>query len=392
MHSAPSPTPDSLALLRELIRFDTTSRNSNLELIDFVREYLTALGVETVLVHDPDQPKANLYATIGDPARAGLVLSGHTDVVPVDGQDWHSDPYTLTERDGRLYGRGTADMKGFIAVCLAAVPAIGARNLDVPVHLALSYDEEIGCVGVRGLLAELERRAVRPRACVIGEPTGMRIIRAHKGKLSQRCTVHGLECHSGMTHRGVNAVEAAAETIAYLKTLARGLRDAGPFDTEFDPPYTTVHTGVVHGGTALNIVPKECRFDFEFRHLPDDDPEALLEQVRGYAESRLLPEMRAVFPGARFEWELLSQFPGLSTDPDAPVTELLKAVLETRDTGKVSFGTEGGLFQRAGIPAIVCGPGDIDQAHKPDEFIDPAQLSRCEQFIARLIDRFAETG
>ncbi len=214
----------------------------------------------------------------------------------------------------------------------------------------------------------------------------MNIIRAHKGKLSKRCTVHGLECHSGMTNQGVNAVEAAAETIAYLKKMARRFRDQGPFDPELDPPYTTVHTGVVNGGTALNIVPKECYFDFEFRHLPDDDPQTLLNEIQAYTEQELLPEMRDIFPQAGFEWETISQFPGLSTEHDAAITELVKSVAGTDKTGKVSFGTEGGLFQEIGIPSIVCGPGSINVAHKPNEYIEPDQITQCEVFVERLVN------
>lgn len=383
------PSQRSLDLLRDLIGFDTTSRNSNLDLIHYARDYLHRHGIAPELFVDRDQPKANLFATIGDPGRGGLVLSGHTDVVPVDGQDWSTDPYTLTRAGDRLYGRGTADMKSFIAVCLAAVPALVERDLPVPVHLALSYDEEVGCLGVRSLLDALVQRPARPRACVIGEPTGMRVVVAHKGKLSARCTVRGLECHSGMPHRGVNAVEAAAETIAFLKGLARRFRDQGPFDGGFDPPYTTVHTGVVRGGTALNIVPRECWFEFEFRHLPQDDPERLYATVRNFAETNLLPEMRAVSADAGFDWRTLSQFPGLDTPPDAVVSALAQRAADDEATAKVSFGTEGGLFQRAGIPAIVCGPGHIAQAHKPDEYIDLSQIARCEAFVARLPDDLA---
>ncbi|MDH3695201.1 MAG: acetylornithine deacetylase, partial [Gammaproteobacteria bacterium] len=339
------------------------------------------------LVYDAEGKKANLYATLGPVDKPGLVLSGHTDVVPVDGQDWNTDPYQLTEKNGRLFGRGSSDMKSFIGVCLYLVPKILQTPLETPIHLAFSYDEEIGCVGVRTLLSELARRDVKPKACLIGEPTEMGIIRAHKGKLSKRCTVHGLECHSGMTNQGVNAVEAAAETIAHLKKMARRFRDQGPFDPELNPPYTTVHTGVVNGGTALNIIPKECSFEFEFRHLPDDDPQVLLKEIQTYTEQELLPEMREVFPQAGFEWQTLSQFPGLSTEQDAAITELVKTVAGTDKTGKVSFGTEGGLFQQIGIPSIVCGPGSINVAHKPNEYIEPDQITQCELFIERLVNQ-----
>jgi len=273
------PRFTSIEMIRKLVGFDTTSRDSNLALIDFVRGYLAEFGVESELFFDAEKRKANLFATLGPRDRGGVMLSGHTDVVPVDGQDWSSDPFSIVEREGKLYGRGTSDMKSFVAVALALVPDFLARELKTPVHLALSYDEEIGCVGVRGMIAEIARRPVRPKLCIVGEPTLMQPVIAHKGKISVRCAVRGRESHSALTHLGVNAVEAAAEIIAYLKGMARRRRDHGPFDRQFSPPYTTIHTGTVHGGTALNIVPKDCEFVFEFRTLPGDPPEPLLEEV-----------------------------------------------------------------------------------------------------------------
>jgi len=382
----PAPSSDSLALLARLIAFDTTSRRSNLELIEWVRGYLADLGVESRLVHSEDGAKANLYATLGPVDRGGIVLSGHTDVVPTEGQDWDTDPYAATRADGRIYGRGSADMKGFLAVCLALAPEMLEAGLATPLHFALSYDEEVGCIGVRRLLGEMATWEVRPTGCVIGEPTGMRVIRAHKGKHSVRAHVRGLSCHSGLAHRGVNAVEAAAEVIARLKAMARDFRDQGPYDEEFDPPYTTVHTGTCHGGTALNIVPDQCVFEFEFRHLPVQDPEALLGEVQEFARERVLPEMRQVCGEAGIEWERLTTFPGLDTPEDAGIVRLAKTLAQSNESGKVSFGTEGGLFDRAGIPAVVCGPGSIEQAHKPNEFVDLAQIARCEAFVRRLIE------
>ena len=377
----------SRALIEQLIAFDTTSRNSNLELIGFVRDYLAGHGVEAELVYNEEHSKANLYATLGPTDRGGIALSGHTDVVPVDGQDWNSEPFAVIEREQRLYARGTCDMKSFLAVALAFVPEFLARDLQTPIHLAFSYDEEVGCLGVRPLLAALRGRAVKPVACIIGEPTSMKVIRAHKGKLSLRCHVHGHECHSGLAHVGVNAVEAAAEAIAYLKGMARRFRDNGPYDEELTPPYTTVHTGVVHGGTALNIVPKTCAFDFEFRHLPGDDPDALAAELEAYVERELLPEMQAVNAGTGFRFEQLSSFPGLDTAEDAAVVQLAKALTGSNDTGKVSFGTEAGLFSAIDIPTVVCGPGSIEQAHKPDEFVALEQVARCEAFMQRLVER-----
>ena len=378
------PGDETLALIRRLVAFDTVSERSNLELIEFVRGYLRKLGVASDLVYDERRGKANLYATLGPEDRPGIALSGHSDVVPVEGQPWDSDPFEVLERGGRLYGRGTADMKGFVAVCLALAPEFLAREIAIPLHFALSYDEEVGCIGVRGLIEVLRRRTVRPRAVLVGEPTEMRVVRAHKGKLSYRAHVSGLESHSGMTHLGVNAVEAAAEAIAFLKGMARRHRDQGPRDEALTPPWTTVHTGLVRGGTQLNIVPRHCHFDFEFRHLPEEDPRAMFETFEGHVRGAIEPEMHAVDPGTGFRFEPLSEIPALDVDEDAEVVRLAKALTGANTTGKVSFGTEGGLFQRAGMPAIVCGPGSISVAHKANEYVELDQLARCEAWLRRL--------
>jgi acetylornithine deacetylase len=379
--------PRSMDMLRRLVSMDTTSRNSNLELIDFVRDHLDRFGIASELVPDATGKKANLYATIGPADRPGFCLSGHTDVVPVDGQDWATDPWILTEKDGLLHGRGTCDMKGFIAIALTWVEAFARCNLKTPVHLLLSYDEEVGCIGVRGALAKLKQMPIRPKGVIIGEPTEMRVTTAHKGKKSVRCQVHGHECHSSLAPQGVNAIEYAAEVIAYLKSMARRFAAEGPFDHAYDVPWTTVHTGIVHGGTALNIVPKDCRFDFEFRYLPGVDPEALYGEVRAFAEGKLQPEMRAVTPDAGFSWQQISAFPGLDTPDDAEIAVLAKALAQANATTKVAFGTEAGLIQEAGMPAIVCGPGNIEHAHKPNEFVSLAQLAQCEAFMDRLLAR-----
>ncbi len=379
-------TKDSIALIQDLVAFDTTSRNSNLELIEFIKGYLEDYGISSELVFDADRRKANLFATIGANDVGGVALSGHTDVVPVDGQKWNTDPYGLSRKDNRLYGRGTSDMKSFIAVCLSKLPQIIERNLETPIHFAFSYDEEIGCVGVRTLLRELENRPHKPKSCVIGEPTNMEVVRAHKGKTSKRCTVHGLESHSGMAHLGVNAVEAAAEIVAFLKNKARKFRDEGPFDYEFDPPYTTVHTGTISGGTALNIVPKFCEFEAEIRNLPGYDSNLVWDQVQHLIDNSILPEMRATYPNAKIEWEVQSIIPDLSTS-DRNLIRLTQELSETVGTNCVSFGTEGGLFEEIGIPSVVCGPGNIAQAHKPNEFIEVAQVQKCEEFLDKLLNR-----
>ena len=377
---------ETLRLIEELIGFDTTSRNSNLELIEYIRGYLDDYGIASELVFDSDRRKANLFATIGANDRGGVALSGHTDVVPVDGQSWDTDPYRISSKDGKLFGRGTSDMKSFIAVCLAKLPRIIDLNLETPIHFAFSYDEEIGCVGVRTLLAELQNREHKPKSCIIGEPTGMQVIRAHKGKISKRCRIHGLEAHSGLAHIGVNAVEAAAEIIAFLKKEARRFRDQGPFDEEFTPAYTTVHTGLVKGGTALNIVPKYCEFEAEIRHLPTDDPQAVWDRMFAYIDSEILPEMRRTDPKSAIEFEDISIIPALNTS-NRELIELAQNILKTTKSGCVSFGTEGGLFEGIGIPSVVCGPGHIEQAHKPNEFIEISQIEACEKFIDDLLVR-----
>jgi len=379
--------PESRAMIERLIAFDTTSRNSNLELIHYVRDYLADLGVTAQLVHDDAGRKANLYATLGPTDRPGIALSGHTDVVPIDNQDWTRDPWLVSEHSGRLYGRGTCDMKSFVAVALAHAPRFLAAGLGTPVHLCFSYDEEVGCKGVPSLLDFLAAQPVKPAMCVVGEPTEMKVITGHKGKTSIRCHVRGKEAHSSLAPYGVNAVNAAARVVTYLAEMAARKAAEGPFDADFDVPYTTVHTGTIEGGTQLNIVPGHCRFEFEFRYLPQDDPDSLLAEVQRYAEREVAPAMQAVDPATGFAWEQVSGFPGLDLAPGAEVIELAKALSGGNATGKVAFGTEAGLFDRHGIPTVVCGPGSIDQAHKPDEFIALEQVALCERFMDRLEER-----
>jgi len=318
-------------------------------------------------------------------------LSGHTDVVPVDGQAWDTDPFEVVERDGRLYGRGTADMKSFIACALTLAPEFVARGLRTPLHFAFSYDEEVGCLGVGRLVADLANGGIRPTSCIVGEPTMMKPVIAHKGKKSYRCMVRGLASHSAYAPYGVNAVEAAAEAVAYLKHMARRHRDRGPFDGSFDVAYTTVHTGVMRGGTALNIVPHECVFDFEFRHLPGDDPEEMLREFTEYVRSTIEPEMRAVDTAAGFTIEQISLIPALDTGAETEIVAVAHDLSGNAEIGKVSFGTEGAYFQRAGIPTVVCGPGSIQEAHKPNEFVSLDQIAQCEAFMRRLMDRICGT-
>lgn len=375
----------TLELLETLVSFNTTSRLSNLELIDFVYERLRGAGLDPLIDYNNDKSKANLYAVIGPRTGGGVALSGHSDVVPVEGQDWTRDPWTLTREDGLLYGRGTTDMKGFIAVVLAAVPAMLKAPLREPIHLCISHDEEIGCVGVRSLLEYLARQPSRPRSCIVGEPTSMEVVTAHKGKMGMRCHVKGRACHSALAPQGVNAVHAAARVIGFLMDMARGRRENGPFDHAYDVPHSTIHTGVVHGGTMVNIVPAECDFEFEFRNLPEEDPVEMLAEVKRFAEEKVAPEMRTGEHGVEFDWQELSHFAGLSSDEGDAVVKLVRRLLDNDRIRKVGFGTEAGGFSRAGIQSVVCGPGAISQAHTPDEFIEIQQLADCERFIDDLI-------
>ena len=385
MNASPQSSP-SIAMLRKLIEFPTVSRDSNLALIDFVRATLAPLDPDVRMTYDDDRRKANVFATLG-PRGDGIALSGHTDVVPTEGQAWDADPFQLIEKDGKLYGRGASDMKGFIACVLALAPEFMERGLKTPLHLAFSYDEEVGCLGVRRLIGDLRRAGLHPRSCIVGEPTGMQPVIAHKGKVGYRCTVHGLAGHSAYAPAGVNAVEYAAEAVAFLKKLARRHRDGGPYDRGFDVAHTTIHTGVLRGGTALNVIPHECLFDFEFRHLPGDDPGQLLREFTDYVRKTLEPEMRAVHPAAGFTIEPLSAIPVLDTGPESEVVALAQELSGSGEIGKVSFGTEASQFHAAGIPTVVCGPGSILQAHKPNEYVTVEQISRCDEFLRRLMRR-----
>ncbi|WP_250536795.1 acetylornithine deacetylase [Caballeronia sp. AZ10_KS36] len=376
----------SRALLEKLIGFATVSRDSNLALIEFVRDYLAQHGVECELFHNDERTKASLFATIGPRDRGGIALSGHTDVVPVDGQAWTVDPFKLVEKEGRLYGRGTADMKGYLASVLAAVPTFIERDLKMPVHLAFSYDEEIGCLGVRPMLAQLAQREHKPVLCLIGEPTELKPVLGHKGKLAMRCCVKGAPCHSAYAPYGVNAIQYAARLINHLDEIGEELARPEHRDERFDPPYSTVQTGVIKGGRALNIVPAECDFDFEVRALPGFDANEVAQRLQSYAESTLLPKMRAVKPDTGISLQPLSAYPGLATPPDSEAAQLLALIAGSAEFGTVAFGTEGGLFEQAGIPTVVCGPGSMDQGHKPDEFVTVEQLRDCDAMLLRLAD------
>ncbi|WP_438390061.1 acetylornithine deacetylase [Caballeronia sp. DA-9] len=375
----------TLDLLNNLIAFDTRSSESNLELIEYIQQYLKQHGVESSLVFDETGRKANLYATIGPKDRAGLCLSGHTDVVPAAGQPWTVPPFEMTRGGDRVFGRGTADMKGFIAAVLASVPHFVATCKQVPIHLAFSYDEEVGCRGVRGLLRELAAAPVKPLACIIGEPTSMQVAVAHKGKKAYRCCVKGLAGHSALTHLGVNAVDFAAELVTFLRRTQRGLMQQTTLDHDFDPPYTTIHTGRLNGGIALNVIPDHAQVEFEIRNLPADNADAIVKAIAQYADTELVETMRETFEQSGIDWEQLVDYPALSDQAAASwLRDLACAAAEREDVRTLAFGTEGGLFQSIGIPTVVCGPGSIEQGHKADEYVGLEQLSRCLSFLGKL--------
>jgi acetylornithine deacetylase len=384
------PAPAALSatdLLARLVAFDTTSRNSNLALIGFVADWLAGQGVRLHRSLNPDGTKANLHAIIGPDLPGGVALSGHVDTVPVDGQAWTGDPFALRRQDGRLLARGACDMKGFVATCLALVPDLLARKLARPVHLFITYDEEITCDGAKRLIETLDEAGPRPAVCVVGEPSSMQPILAHKGKLDLRVTVRGRTGHSSAPARGVNAVQAAAEAMAWVAAEARRLAAEGPFEDGFDPPYTTMHVGTMEGGTILNIIPERARFTMEWRTIPADDPDAMLARLQAHVARSIEPAMHAVDPATGFAYERTAQLPGMSLAPDHPLADAVRQLTGANSAGKVSYGAEGGFYQNAGIPTIICGPGDIAQAHQPDEFVTEEQMALCDRFLRRLIDR-----
>ena len=374
-------------MIEKLISFDTTSHLSNLELIEFVESYLASHGVSSRRVMNEEGTKANLFATLGDEKQAGgIVLSGHTDVVPVEGQDWSSEPFNVMERDGKLFGRGTSDMKSFIALALAYVPEFLKDGPKIPVHLALSYDEEVGCLGVRPMIETILRGLPRPQVVIVGEPSSMKVVNAHKGIQSYSTKVTGLEFHSSQTHLGVSAIQYASELISFLMKLAEEMRERGDASGRFSPPYTTINVGIIKGGTALNIIPKSCSFVWEYRPLPDADPSEIIDRFNAFAEANVLPRMRDVFPGASIETTTRAQSPGLAALDGDPGETLVMKLAQCNSAEAVSYNTEAGLFQLADIPTVVCGPGDIAQAHKPDEFVELSQIAECEKFMKRIAE------
>lgn len=382
---------DMRSILERLVGFNSVSSNPNMALMEWVRDLLAASGVQAVLIPDATGAKANLYATVGPQDRGGVMLSGHIDVVPVDGQDWTVPPFALTERDGRYYGRGTTDMKGFCAAAIAATIAAAGRDLKTPLHLALSYDEEVGCLGVRSLIEMLEGAPQRPAMCIVGEPTSMAVATGHKGKVALRATCTGREGHSALAPLALNALHLAADFIRAIRDVQAQIAAQGLRDGDYDVPYTTVHAGVMRGGVQVNIVPNQAVVDFEIRSLAEDDPEALIARLRDAAEAIVAP-LRADFPEASIRVDRLWDYPGLGTPSDAGVVNFVKGLTGANGTIKVAYGTEGGLFsQRLGIPTVICGPGSMAQGHKPDEYVSQEQMARCEAMLVALLARL-ETG
>jgi acetylornithine deacetylase len=388
--SAPAGvSPAARAMIERLIAFNTVSRDSNLGLIEWVRDYLHGHGAKTRLTHDATGKKANLFATLGDSPKPGLILSGHTDVVPVDGQNWDTDPFVAVERDGKLFARGSADMKGFIGIILTQAPkfvaALNSGRLDAPLHYALSYDEEVGCLGVRGLIRDLEENGIRPAGCVVGEPTSMQPIIAHKGTHRFRCAVRGREAHSSYVTYGVNAIEYAARLVVYIRQIADRLAQIEKRDYGFTVPYSTLSTGLIRGGIAANVVPKDCEFTFDMRTLPDASPDALHQEIRAYAEA-LAREMQAIDPQSGIDLVWASQTVGLAASETDAIVRWAMQLSNNSTVGKVSYGTEAGLFQKMGVPSVICGPGDIAEAHRPNEFVALDQLAQCETFMNRILE------
>ncbi|WP_370212956.1 acetylornithine deacetylase [Roseovarius sp.] len=382
---------NSAEILDRLIGFDTVSRNPNIDLMRFIQGLLADVGVEAELIPDSDGKKANLLATIGPRDGRGVMLSGHTDVVPVDGQDWTKPAFRLTQEDGKYFGRGTADMKGFVACALAAGLKAAKRELKTPLHLAFSYDEEIGCQGVRSMIDLLRDAPVRPAMCIVGEPTSLTVATGHKGKIALKARCVGREGHSALAPLAMNALHLGCDLVSVLREVQDDLRERGAQDGDYDVSYTTVHAAKMQGGVALNIVPNLCEVDFEIRNLAQDDPQKILAGIRDRAEE-IVARVRDHAPEASIEISENFSYPGLDTPGTAEVVGFVKSLTGGNATCKVAFGTEGGLFsQELSIPTVVCGPGSMMQGHKPDEFVEVSQIERCDSMLDTLLDRL-ETG
>ena len=382
---------NSIEILSKLIAFDTTSRNPNLDLMVYIKDLLESAGIEVQLIHDElKDKKANLYATIGPKDKSGVMLSGHTDVVPVDGQNWSKPPFELIQEQGRLFGRGTADMKGFVACAIAAAIKAADRQLQTPLHLAFSYDEEIGCIGVRSLIDMLKDAPVRPAMCIVGEPTNLAVATGHKGKVAMKARCIGREGHSALAPLALNALHLGCDFVTRLREKQDNLRENGHHDGDYDVPYTTVHAGKINGGIALNIVPNLCEVDFEIRNVAEDNPAEILESLKTNAEA-IAQKYKSQAPEAEIEFEQSFSYPGLNTPTNAEVVTFVKSLTGANGTIKVAFGTEGGLFSgELDIPTAVCGPGSMAQGHKPDEYVEVEQMQRCDKMLDLLLERLVE--
>jgi acetylornithine deacetylase len=377
-------------MIEKLISFDTVSRHSNLDLIDFVADYLAGHGIASTRVFNEDKSKANLYATVGPVKEGGVVLSGHTDVVPVEGQPWDTDPFTVVEKDGRLYGRGTSDMKSFSAIALSKVPEMLEKGLSVPIHFALSYDEEIGCIGAPAMIDEIAANLPAPRAVIVGEPTMMDIVSAHKGILTLTTTVTGREAHSSLVEDGVSAVMVGAELMTFIANMMAENKARSKADCPFSPPYTTLTCGVVEGGTAGNILARKCSFMWDIRHIPEDDPMSFVGRFNAYCTEEVLPRMREIAPEADIVTELKANVPALRPEDSGEAEMLVRAITGQNTAHAVSYAAEAGQFQQAGFSTVICGPGSIGVAHQPNEYIDISQVTAAEKFMSRLIDRLSK--
>jgi acetylornithine deacetylase len=376
-------SPQALELAQSLVRMNTVSHHSNLELIHFIRDHLGQLGVKSRLTYNADKTKANLFATLGEGKPAGVILSGHTDTVPWDGQDWTMDPLSALVKDGNLYGRGSADMKAFIGIAVSHAEQFLASDAPFALHFAFSYDEEVGCFGVKELIADLRDASIRPLACIVGEPTSMVPAIAHKGVYRYKCCVRGKEAHSSLTPQSVNAIEMAARVVGRVRDMAEGFERSEPRFEGFDVPFSTASVGQFHGGIADNVVPRDAEFRYEFRDLPTANAAQMQSEVLAYARS-LEPAMQKVAPQTGFSFETICEIPSFLGNKDDAVTRLAQELSGEQGTTLVAFGTEAGLFKNAGIPTVVCGPGSIQQAHQPDEFVSLEQLGRCEAFMQGL--------
>ena len=384
MTSDPRPSSHALQLIQTLVQMNTVSHNSNLALIHFVRDEMQKIGVASRLTFNADKTKANLFATLGEGKPAGVILSGHTDTVPWDGQDWSVDPLSATVGDGKLFGRGSCDMKGFIGMALAHAGDFLNSSAPFAVHLALSYDEEVGCMGVKELIADLKDAGIHPLACIVGEPTNMVPATAHKGVYRYKCCVRGKEAHSSLTPQSVNAIEMAARVVGKIRDMAEGFEANEPRYEGFDVPFSTASVGQFHGGIADNVVPRDAEFRYEFRNLPTADALLMQKEVLAYA-ARAQPAMKNIAPDAGFSFETICEVPAFLGSAGDAVTKLAQRLAGEERTTLVAFGTEAGLFKSAGIPTVVCGPGSINQAHQPDEFVTLAQLAQCEAFMRGLV-------